>query len=105
MSDQSNQQDPSEPQHEDQEQGTPRQHYGQGDKYAQEGTLAQGYGQSEQMGEDAWSGEHYERQAESVDEAILDQGEAQGSKGRSDIDRMVGGMIGTEEPPSEEKKQ
>jgi len=105
MSDQSSQQDPSELQHEDQEQGKPTHHYGQGDKYVQEGTLAQGYGQSEQMGEDAWSAEHYERQAESVDEAILDQGEAQGSTGRSDIDRMVGGMIGTEEPSSEEKKQ
>lgn len=105
MSDHSNQRDQFEPQHEDQEQGKPTQHYGQGDKYAQEGTLAQGYGQSEQMGEDTWSAEHYERQAESVDEAILDKGEAQESKGKSDIDRMVGGMIGTEEPSSEDKKQ
>jgi hypothetical protein len=105
MSDQSSQQDPSESNHEDQEQGKPTHHYGQSDKYAQEGTLAEGYGQSEQMGEDAWSAEHYEQQAESVDEAILDQGEAQGSTGRSDIDRMVGGMIGTEEPSSEEKQQ
>jgi hypothetical protein len=105
MSDQSNQQDQSDPQHEDQEQGKPTQHYGLSDKYAREGTLAGGYGQSEQMGEDAWSAEQYERQAESVDEAILDTGEAQASKGRSDIDRMVGGMIGTEEPSSENEKQ
>ncbi len=93
QSNQSNQ--PNQPQPD--EEPTDQQRYGQSDEFAQQGTLAEGYDQSEQMGESEWSAERYANQAGKVDRATLDEGEAQSGQQASDIDRMVGGMIGEDE--------
>lgn len=58
------------------------------------GTLKEGYGQGEQMGKDQWSQENYDREARDVDEPMLDQKERRGDKDSSDIDSMVGGIVG-----------
>lgn len=73
-----------------------QQSYGQREEYAQSGTLDEGYGQSQQMAEDQWSADRYQAQSAQVDSATLDQGEPHVGQKASDIDQMVGGMIGSE---------
>jgi hypothetical protein len=73
--------------------------YTQGNQDNQGGrgeTLDQGYGQSERMGEEQWSQEGYDRDAREVASRALDTpGEPGG--GRSDVDRMAGGLVGEDE--------
>jgi hypothetical protein len=71
--------------------------YGESDEYASQGELNEGYGQGQDMAEDQWSGERYHQQAERVDRDMLDQEEPRAGD-TSDVDKMVGGMTGVEEP-------
>jgi hypothetical protein len=83
----------------DNSQGTPPdQHdYGESGQYAGQGELNEGYGQGQEMAEDQWSGERYHQQAERVDRDMLDQEEPRAGD-TSDVDQMVGGMTGVEQP-------
>jgi hypothetical protein len=71
--------------------------YGESDQYAGQGELNEGYGQAQDMAEDEWSGERYHQQAERVDRDMLDQDEPRTGE-TSDVDKMVGGMTGVEQP-------
>ncbi|MGH2516844.1 MAG: hypothetical protein ACRDHP_14415 [Ktedonobacterales bacterium] len=61
---------------------------------ADSGTLNEGYGQSEELAEDHWSEESYQRSAQQIDGPMLDEGEPHVEGQASDIDRMVGGIMG-----------
>lgn len=87
----------------------PEQRYGSDEEYAQHGTLDSGYDEGAAMGEDEWSEQDYERGAKQVDRHMLDEDEPQPPGRASDIDRMVGGMIGADAPqgdhPDEEDQR
>lgn len=61
------------------------------------GTLNEGYGQALERGEDRWSEERYESGPQQIDSSMLDEGEQRVEGRPSDIDRMVGGMMGNDE--------
>ena len=83
----------------DNSQGTPpdQRDYGESGQYAGQGELNEGYGQGQEMAEDQWSGERYHQQAEQVDRDMLDQEEPRAGD-ISDVDQMVGGMTGVQQP-------
>jgi hypothetical protein len=84
----------------DNSQGTPpdQRDYGESGQYAGQGELNEGYGQGQEMAEDQWSGERYHQQAEQIDRDMLDQEEPRAGD-ISDVDQMVGGMTGVQQPP------
>jgi hypothetical protein len=86
----------------DDSRGTPpeerEREYGESGRYAGQGELNEGYGQGQDMAEDQWSGERYHQQAEQVDRDMLDQDEPRAGD-TSDVDQMVGGMTGVQQPP------
>src|SRR5258708_15368567 len=88
-------------QEQDDSQGTPpeereREHGARGE-YAGQGEVNEGYSQGQDMAEDQWSGERYHQQAERVDLDMLDQDEPRAGD-TSDVDQMVGGMTGVQQP-------
>src|SRR5260370_27579186 len=88
-------------QEQDDSQGTPpeerEREYGESGEYAGQGELNEGYSQGQDMAEDQWSGERYHQQAERVDHDMLDQDEPRAGD-TSDVDQMVGGMTGVQQP-------
>lgn len=61
---------------------------------AEGGTLNEGYGRSEELAEDRWSEQSYQRSAQQIDGPMLDEGEPRVEGQSSEIDRMVGGIMG-----------
>ncbi|HLJ82487.1 MAG TPA: hypothetical protein VKT52_13435 [Ktedonobacterales bacterium] len=73
---------------------TPDQRDDDSQNAASGGTLNEGYGQGLERGEDRWSEERYQRGPEQIDSRMLDEDEPHIEGRASDIDRMVGGIMG-----------